>query len=211
MLGISITYEDFFTKYVVGLQREIQNELRMYSFEDISCASHIAMAIEMKNKNSGLKIEEHVKERIVERDNKKKVTVTTNNLNNFFEEVDKSLTIMMKPTSKVTKETEELFTLKIQVKQEVIEAIVDTGSEKNLISSSLSIWRFSDYQILPWVDGPTRDARGSILHMWVAAFQAPLSPDYVSGPEYPPSPDFVPDPVYPEFMPPEDEVLPAEE
>ncbi|GJZ82266.1 hypothetical protein Tco_0647439 [Tanacetum coccineum] len=45
----------------------------------------------------------------------------------------------------------------------------------------------------------------------VASFQAPLSLDYVSGPEYLPSPDFVPEPVYPEFMPPEDEVLPAEE
>ncbi|GKE66810.1 hypothetical protein Tco_1520971, partial [Tanacetum coccineum] len=45
----------------------------------------------------------------------------------------------------------------------------------------------------------------------VAAFQAPPSPNYVSGPEYPPSSDFVPEPVYPEFMPPEDEVLPAEE
>ncbi|GJT54967.1 hypothetical protein Tco_0990021 [Tanacetum coccineum] len=37
------------------------------------------------------------------------------------------------------------------------------------------------------------------------------SPNYVSGPKYPPSPDFVPEPVYPEFMPPEDEVLPAKE
>ncbi|GJX68202.1 retrotransposon protein, putative, ty1-copia subclass [Tanacetum coccineum] len=37
----------------------------------------------------------------------------------------------------VTKEKEELFTLKIQVKQEVIEAIIDIGCEKNLISSSL--------------------------------------------------------------------------
>ncbi|GKE94049.1 hypothetical protein Tco_1578904, partial [Tanacetum coccineum] len=45
----------------------------------------------------------------------------------------------------------------------------------------------------------------------VAAFQAPPSLDYVSGPEYPPSPEFVLEPVYPEFMPPEDEVLPAEE
>ncbi|GKD76096.1 hypothetical protein Tco_1334378 [Tanacetum coccineum] len=45
----------------------------------------------------------------------------------------------------------------------------------------------------------------------VAAFQAPSSPDYVSGPEYPPSPEFVPKPVYPEFMPLEDEILPAEE
>nr|GEU32445.1 hypothetical protein [Tanacetum cinerariifolium] len=39
----------------------------------------------------------------------------------------------------------------------------------------------------------------------------PPSPDYVPGPEHPPSPDFVPEPVYPEFMPPEDDVLPAEE
>ncbi|GKA20410.1 hypothetical protein Tco_0700399 [Tanacetum coccineum] len=45
----------------------------------------------------------------------------------------------------------------------------------------------------------------------VAAFQAPPSPNYVSGPEHPPSPEFVPEPVYPEFMPPEDEVFPAEE
>ncbi|GJV17176.1 hypothetical protein Tco_1362499 [Tanacetum coccineum] len=39
----------------------------------------------------------------------------------------------------------------------------------------------------------------------------PPSPDYVLGPEYPPSPDFIPESVYPEFMPPEDEVLPAKE
>ncbi|GKE43833.1 hypothetical protein Tco_1471117 [Tanacetum coccineum] len=45
----------------------------------------------------------------------------------------------------------------------------------------------------------------------VAAFQAPPSIDYVPGPEYPPSPDFVPELVYLTFMPPEDEVLPAEE
>ncbi|GJT08678.1 putative reverse transcriptase domain-containing protein [Tanacetum coccineum] len=49
----------------------------------------------------------------------------------------------------------------------------------------------------------------------VAAFQAPPSPDYVSGPEEPkkapPLPEFVPEPVYPKFMPLEDDVLPAEE
>ncbi|GJZ16830.1 hypothetical protein Tco_0552953 [Tanacetum coccineum] len=49
----------------------------------------------------------------------------------------------------------------------------------------------------------------------VAAFQAPLSPDYVPGPEEPeqapPSPEFVPQPVYPKFMPPKDEMFPAEE
>ncbi|GJX41894.1 hypothetical protein Tco_0256884 [Tanacetum coccineum] len=45
--------------------------------------------------------------------------------------------------------------------------------------------------------------------------QAPPLPDYVPGPEEPeqapPLPDFVLELVYPEFMPPEDEVFPAEE
>ncbi|GJY38507.1 hypothetical protein Tco_0424871 [Tanacetum coccineum] len=48
----------------------------------------------------------------------------------------------------------------------------------------------------------------------VAAFHAPPSPDYIPGleePQSPPPPDFVPEPVYLEFIPPEDEVLPAEE
>ncbi|GJX89221.1 hypothetical protein Tco_0341235 [Tanacetum coccineum] len=48
-----------------------------------------------------------------------------------------------------------------------------------------------------------------------AALQAPPSPDYVPVPEElkqaSASPDFVPEPVYPEFMPHEDNVLPAEE
>ncbi|GJX29237.1 putative reverse transcriptase domain-containing protein, partial [Tanacetum coccineum] len=62
----------------------------------------------------------------------------------------------------------------------------------------------------PGVDGPPVMPEDPYAYV-VAAFQAPPSPDYVSGPEYPPSPDFVPEPVYPEFMPPEDEVLLAEE
>nr|GEX32095.1 hypothetical protein [Tanacetum cinerariifolium] len=40
---------------------------------------------------------------------------------------------------------------------------------------------------------------------------APPSPDYVSDPEYLPSPEFIPELVYLEFMPLEDEILPAEE
>ncbi|GJX74510.1 hypothetical protein Tco_0313105 [Tanacetum coccineum] len=47
-----------------------------------------------------------------------------------------------------------------------------------------------------------------------AALQAPPSPNYVPGPEYPPLPvyvPYVPEPVYLEFMPPKDDVLPAEE
>ncbi|GJT34071.1 putative reverse transcriptase domain-containing protein [Tanacetum coccineum] len=62
----------------------------------------------------------------------------------------------------------------------------------------------------PGVDGPPVMPEDPYAYV-VAAFQAPPSPDYVSGPEYPPSPEFVPEPVYPEFMPLKDEILPAEE
>ncbi|GJT11122.1 hypothetical protein Tco_0858164 [Tanacetum coccineum] len=130
MLGISTAYENVFTKYVAGLQRQIQNELRMYSLEDISSASRIAMAIEVKSKNGGTKIEENVKEEALE----KKLTVTSNNSKLFCGKCQISGHVEEKW---LTKEKEELFTLKIQVKQELTEAIVDTESEKNLISSSL--------------------------------------------------------------------------
>ncbi|GJR25766.1 hypothetical protein Tco_1101998 [Tanacetum coccineum] len=62
----------------------------------------------------------------------------------------------------------------------------------------------------PGVDGPPVMLEDPYAYV-VAAFQAPPSPDYVSGPEYPPSPDFVPKPVYLEFMPPEDESDPEED
>ncbi|GKC09799.1 hypothetical protein Tco_1001409, partial [Tanacetum coccineum] len=42
------------------------------------------------------------------------------------------------------------------------------------------------------VDGPSVMLEDPYAYV-VAAFQAPSSPDYVSGPEYPPSPDFVPE------------------
>nr|GEX29176.1 reverse transcriptase domain-containing protein [Tanacetum cinerariifolium] len=45
----------------------------------------------------------------------------------------------------------------------------------------------------------------------VTYIAAQPSLDYLPGPEYPPSPEFIPEPVYPEYMPPKDEILPAEE
>ncbi|GJS93464.1 hypothetical protein Tco_0800432 [Tanacetum coccineum] len=69
----------------------------------------------------------------------------------------------------------------------------------------------------PGVDGPPVMPEDPYAYV-VAAFQAPPSPDYVPGPEEPeqapPSPvyvPYVPELAYPEFMPPEDEVLPAKE
>nr|GEV81322.1 putative reverse transcriptase domain-containing protein [Tanacetum cinerariifolium] len=41
--------------------------------------------------------------------------------------------------------------------------------------------------------------------------EAPPSPDYIPGPEAPPSPDYIPGPEYLEYLPPADDVLPAEE
>ncbi|GJW19816.1 hypothetical protein Tco_0027252 [Tanacetum coccineum] len=71
---------------------------------------------------------------------------------------------------------------------------------------------FADFPNIgsPGVDGPPVMPEDPYAYV-VAAFQAPPSPDYVSGPEYPPSPEFVLEPVYPEFMPLEDEILLVEE
>nr|GEZ38930.1 putative reverse transcriptase domain-containing protein [Tanacetum cinerariifolium] len=41
--------------------------------------------------------------------------------------------------------------------------------------------------------------------------EAPPSPDYIPGPEAPPSPDYIPGPKYLEYLPPADDVFPAEE
>nr|GFC11056.1 hypothetical protein [Tanacetum cinerariifolium] len=41
--------------------------------------------------------------------------------------------------------------------------------------------------------------------------EAPPPPDYIPGPEAPPSPDYIPGPEYPEYLPPADDMLPAEE
>nr|GFC72119.1 hypothetical protein [Tanacetum cinerariifolium] len=40
---------------------------------------------------------------------------------------------------------------------------------------------------------------------------APPSPDYIPGPEAPPSPDYIPGPEYPEYLPPADDMILAEE
>nr|GFC18688.1 hypothetical protein [Tanacetum cinerariifolium] len=71
--------------------------------------------------------------------------------------------------------------------------------------------------ISPGVDGPPVMPEDPYAYV-VAAFQALPPPDYVSGPEEPeqapPSPVYIPyvsESVYPEYIPPEDDVFPAEE
>ncbi|GJR62804.1 putative reverse transcriptase domain-containing protein [Tanacetum coccineum] len=69
----------------------------------------------------------------------------------------------------------------------------------------------------PGVEGPPMMPEDPHAYV-VAIFQAPPSPDYMPGPKEPKQAPpslvylpYVPDPVYPEYMPPEDDVLPAEE
>nr|GFA20507.1 hypothetical protein [Tanacetum cinerariifolium] len=40
---------------------------------------------------------------------------------------------------------------------------------------------------------------------------APPSPDYIPGPEAPPSPGYIPEPEYPDYLPPADDMILAEE
>ncbi|GKC52077.1 reverse transcriptase domain-containing protein [Tanacetum coccineum] len=65
----------------------------------------------------------------------------------------------------------------------------------------------------PGVDGPPIMPKDPYAYIMVA-YQVPPSLDYIPGPEEPQSPpplDFVPEPMYPEYIPQEDEILPAEE
>ncbi|GKC55508.1 hypothetical protein Tco_1078253 [Tanacetum coccineum] len=65
----------------------------------------------------------------------------------------------------------------------------------------------------PGVDGPPVMPEDPYAYI-AAAYQAPPSPDYMPSPEEtqsPPSLDFIPEPMYPEYMPLEDEILPAKE
>nr|GEX38955.1 hypothetical protein [Tanacetum cinerariifolium] len=41
--------------------------------------------------------------------------------------------------------------------------------------------------------------------------EAPPSPNYIPEPKAPPSPDYIPGPKYPEYLPPANDVFPAEE
>nr|GFD62795.1 hypothetical protein [Tanacetum cinerariifolium] len=41
--------------------------------------------------------------------------------------------------------------------------------------------------------------------------EVPPSPDYIPGPKAPPSPDYIPGPEYLEYLPLADDMLPAEE
>nr|GFB29680.1 hypothetical protein [Tanacetum cinerariifolium] len=71
--------------------------------------------------------------------------------------------------------------------------------------------------VLPGVDGPSVMPKDPYAYV-VAEFQVLPPSDYVPGPEEPeqapPSPvyiPYVPEPVYSEYIPPEDDVFPAEE
>ncbi|GJZ67903.1 hypothetical protein Tco_0631143 [Tanacetum coccineum] len=99
------------------------------------------------------------------------------------------------------------------------EDTVMSDSEDSTVTYTAVSSPFADLPDIgsPRVDGPPVMPEDPYAYV-VAAFQAPPSPDYVSGPEEPeqepPLPvyvPYVPEPTYPEFMPPEEESDPEED
>ncbi|KAA8542785.1 hypothetical protein F0562_023937 [Nyssa sinensis] len=194
-LGITLDNEEVYTKFVVGLHRSIQGEMRLYQAMNISQASRIALVIERKNQTDTSRTTGNGKKKEASKPSKKQslsnssssfksnkycdhckisghekgkcwklqpelflgkwkkdekgkrimtVTTTSDQIElGRVEEADKSLSLMAMPKETSSSspttidEKEELFNVRIQIKQEVIGAIVDTGSQKNLISTSL--------------------------------------------------------------------------
>ncbi|GJT52854.1 putative reverse transcriptase domain-containing protein [Tanacetum coccineum] len=122
--------------------------------------------------------------------------------------LDEKLNFVEEPVEIMDREVKQLNkVIGIKSQDTVMSDFEDSMITYTLVSSPFR--GLSDIRSIG-VDGPPVMPEDPYAYM-VAAFQAPSSPNYVSGPEYPPSPEFVPEPVYPEFMPPEDDILPAEE
>ncbi|GJV96004.1 hypothetical protein Tco_1547581 [Tanacetum coccineum] len=90
-----------------------------------------------------------------------------------------------------------------------------SDSEHSIVTyTSISIPVEDDSDIgSPGVDGPPIIPEDPYAYI-MAAYQVLPSPDYIPGPEEPQSPpllDFVLEPMYPEYIPQEDEILPAKE
>nr|GEZ34638.1 hypothetical protein [Tanacetum cinerariifolium]GEZ34641.1 hypothetical protein [Tanacetum cinerariifolium] len=86
----------------------------------------------------------------------------------------------------------------------------DSGDSIVTYTEVSSLFEGLSYTGSPGVDGLPMMPQDPYAYM-EAALQAPPSPDYVLGPEHPPTPEFVLEHVYLEFMPLEDDILPAKE
>ncbi|GJR62657.1 hypothetical protein Tco_1504819 [Tanacetum coccineum] len=100
-------------------------------------------------------------------------------------------------------------------KTTIMEDTVMSDSEDSTVTYTAVSSPFEDGSDIgsPGVDGPPIMPEDPYAYI-MAAYQVPPSPDYIPGPEEPQSPpplDFVPEPMYPEYIPQEDEILPAEE
>ncbi|GJR19105.1 putative reverse transcriptase domain-containing protein [Tanacetum coccineum] len=95
-----------------------------------------------------------------------------------------------------------------------LDIIMSDSKHSTITYTSVSIPVEDDSDIgSPGVDGPPIRPEDPYAYI-MAAYQVPPSPDYIPGPEEPQSPpplDFVPELMYPNYMPQEDEILPAEE
>nr|GEV67612.1 hypothetical protein [Tanacetum cinerariifolium] len=75
--------------------------------------------------------------------------------------------------------------------------------------STITYTSMSSYEVI--VNGYFRMPMDPLDPYAQLVMEEPPSPDYIPGPEAPPSPDYIPGPEYLEYLPPADDVLPAEE
>ncbi|KAL5846144.1 hypothetical protein ACOSQ3_009668 [Xanthoceras sorbifolium] len=118
---IDVDDYDVFMKYIGGLAEYIRKELKLFIVETIEDAIVKAIAIEAKNKRADKRDDKQLSEEIPE-----------------VNQADTKLALMANPTESMNVDhREELFHMNIQVKQSVVEAIIDSGSQKILISETL--------------------------------------------------------------------------
>ncbi|CAL2240331.1 unnamed protein product [Prunus armeniaca] len=142
VLDIDVDHYDVFMKYTGGLANYIRKELKLFTIDTIEEATVKAITIEVKNKGTDKK--DDISKPVNKTDWQKKGKQSREGQIQKAEELPKlkqpdvTLTLMTRPAdTEDTYNREELFHVNIQVKQGVVQAIIDPGSKKNRISEAL--------------------------------------------------------------------------
>ncbi|CAL8994908.1 unnamed protein product [Prunus brigantina] len=136
VLDIDVDDYDVFMKYTGGLADYIRKELKLFTVDTIEEATVKAIAIEAKNKRTDKKDDRSkpVNKTDWQKKGKQSKEGQTQKLPEL-KQPDVTLTLMTRPADiEDTYNREELFHVNIQ---SVVQAIIDPGSQKNLISEAL--------------------------------------------------------------------------
>ncbi|GJY83292.1 putative reverse transcriptase domain-containing protein [Tanacetum coccineum] len=209
-----IMHESHKSKYSIhpGSDKMYQDLKNLYCWPNMKAVNCLVMS---------------VNERLVQRPSYKVCPFLTNEVNRHNGEVDETI---LEGSSLETWSTTIIRVLKLHLLRRCMVAnairlsvglrgrrsdTVMSDSEDSTVTYTAVSSPFEDGSDIgsPGVDGPPIMPEDPYAYI-MAAYQVPPSPDYIPGPEEPQSPpplDFVPEPMYPEYIPQEDEILPAEE